>query len=170
MKKHISLLVLLENSPYARLLNERMKKHRGSGGDIFHTNTIELFNGKLAETSPLFRKGNVMVSMLYLNSIFIIDIEDEKMVWALGSGMWKWQHQPTLLGNGNILIFDNHLTGNSSQIIEFEPFSQEIVWYYRGNDKEKFFSKTCGSNQRLPNGNTLITETDFGRVFEVTRD
>ena len=170
VKKHISLLVLLENSPYARLLNERMKKHRGSGGDIFHTNTIELFNGKLAETSPLFRKGNVMVSMLYLNSIFIIDIEDEKMVWALGSGMWERQHQPTLLGNGNILIFDNHFTGNSSQLIEFEPFSQEIVWYYRGNDKEKFFSRTCGSNQRLPNGNTLITETDFGRVFEVTRD
>ena len=111
-----------------------------------------------------------MVSMLYLNSIFIIDIDSEKMVWALGSGMWKRQHQPTLLDNGNILIFDNHFTGNSSQVIEFEPFSQEIVWYYRGNDNEQFFSRTCGSNQRLPNGNTLITETDFGRVFEVTQD
>ena len=35
---------------------------------------------------------------------------------------------------------------------------------------DPFFSRTCGSNQRLPNGNTLITETDYGRVFEVTRD
>ncbi len=27
-----------------------------------------------------------------------------------------------------------------------------------------------GANQPLPNGNVLITESDFGRVFEVTRD
>jgi hypothetical protein len=27
-----------------------------------------------------------------------------------------------------------------------------------------------GSAQRLPNGNTLITESAFGRVFEVTKE
>jgi hypothetical protein len=136
VKRHISLLVLLDYSPYARLLNESIMKRKGNSADIFHTNTIELFNGELAQKSPLFRKGNVMVSMLYLNSIFIIDIDSEKMVWALGSGMWKRQHQPTLLDNGNILIFDNHFTGSSSQVIEFEPFSQEIVWCYRGDDND----------------------------------
>ena len=166
VKKHIPLLTLLENSPYARLLDEYTI---GFYGNIFHTNTLEIFDGKLVRKSHLFKTGNLMLSMLILNTIFIIDMESEKIVWAFGSGMWKRQHQPTLLNNGNILIFDNHYTKNSSQIIEFEPFTQEIVWRYRGNDNEKFFSKTCGSNQRLPNGNTLITETDFGRVFEVTR-
>ena len=166
VKKHTPLLRLLENSPYARLLDEH---EIGFYGHIFHTNTLEVFDGRLVEKSNLFKKGNLMISMLVLNTIFIIDMESEKIVWALGSGMWKRQHQPTLLGNGNILIFDNHYTKNSSQIIEFEPFTQKIVWRYQGNDNEKFFSKTCGSNQRLPNGNTLITETDFGRVFEVTR-
>ena len=29
---------------------------------------------------------------------------------------------------------------------------------------------TCGTTQRLDNGNTLITESDFGRAFEVTSD
>jgi hypothetical protein len=29
---------------------------------------------------------------------------------------------------------------------------------------------TCGTGQRLPNGNTLITESDNGRAFEVTKD
>ena len=35
---------------------------------------------------------------------------------------------------------------------------------------EKFFSALIGSNQRLPNGNTLITESDKGHVFEITRE
>ena len=34
--------------------------------------------------------------------------------------------------------------------------------------KDDFFSKSRGSVQRLPNGNTLITESDKGYVFEVT--
>ena len=111
-----------------------------------------------------------MVSMLFLDTIFIIDMESEKIVWALGSGMFKRQHQPTLLESGTMLIFNNYYTDSASQVIEFEPLTQEIVWSYRGNGTDPFFSRTCGSNQRLPNGNTLITETDYGRVFEVTRD
>jgi len=43
-----------------------------------------------------------------------------------------------------------------------------IVWEYKGDEKNKFFSLASGSCQRLPNGNTLITESDRGRVFEVT--
>jgi hypothetical protein len=31
-----------------------------------------------------------------------------------------------------------------------------------------FFSPYISGAQRLPNGNTLITEGDFGRLFEVT--
>jgi len=166
--EEFSLIDSIENSPYARLLDNDYVKKGGYYGHILHTNTLEVFDGSLSHRSPLFKTGNLMISMLILNTIFIIDLESEKIVWALGSAMWKRQHQPTLLGNGNILIFDNHYTKNASQIIEFEPFTQEIVWRYLGNDNEKFFSKTCGSNQRLLNGNTLITETDNGRAFEVT--
>ena len=38
----------------------------------------------------------------------------------------------------------------------------------RTENGEDFFSRTRGSIQRLPNGNTLITESDRGYVFEVT--
>lgn len=31
-----------------------------------------------------------------------------------------------------------------------------------------FFSKTMGTQQRLPNGNTLISEDNVGRIFQVT--
>lgn len=53
-------------------------------------------------------------------------------------------------------------------MLEFDPTSLSETWAYRGNAATPFYSRTCGSNQRLANGNTLITESDNGRAFEVT--
>jgi hypothetical protein len=169
--KHVSFFDLLLDSPYAGLINyDSIIKSGKEFGELFHANTLVVFDGKLEHISPLFKKGNIMLSSLWLSTIFIIDMENEKIVWALGSGMWTRQHQPELLDNGNILIFNNIYKKNASQILEFEPFTQKIIWDYRGDSKNFFYSQTCGSNQRLPNGNTLISETDNGRAFEVTAD
>jgi hypothetical protein len=65
-----------------------------------------------------------------------------------------------------MLIFDNGLS--RSRVIEIEPRSGRIVWSYA--PRSGFFSEYRGSNQRLPNGNTLITESDTGYVLEVTRE
>jgi outer membrane protein assembly factor BamB len=70
-----------------------------------------------------------------------------------------------VLENGNILLFDNGF--EQSRILEIDPQTNHIVWSYGPNGS--FFSETRGSNQRLPNGNTLITESDSGYVFEVTQ-
>ena len=84
--------------------------------------------------------------------------------------MWNVQHQPTVLENGNLLIFDNSEKIKNSRVIEFNPLTQEIVWSYRGDSKNTFYTGIIGSNQRLANGNTLITESETGRAFEVTGD
>ncbi len=76
------------------------------------------------------------------------------------------QHHPTLLENGNILLFDNGQ--QRSQIVEIDPLTFEVVWRYA--PKGGFLSRFRGSAQRLPNGNTLITESDRGYVFEVSPD
>ena len=138
-------------------------------GDIFHTNTVELLDGHFAERSPIFKAGNVLISVRELNVIAIVDLEAEAVVWAL-SGMWCRQHHPTMLNNGNMLLFDNLGHGGRSKVIEFDPLTQEVVWSYGTTPSEDFFSKTCGTCERLPNGNTLITESDNGRAFEVTPD
>ena len=44
----------------------------------------------------------------------------------------------------------------------------EVVWSFAGTEAVPFASATCGANQRLPNGNTLITESEGGRAIEVT--
>ena len=162
--RKVSLLDAFFRSSYASFLWNMPDR-----GDLFHTNTIELLDGSQADRSPIFGKGNVLISLKTINVIAIVDLSEEKVVWAL-AGQWLGQHQPTLLDNGNILLLDNAVAPNMSKVIEIDPFTQETVWAYRGTPENGFFTATCGSNQRLPNGNTLITESDAGRAFEVTPD
>ncbi len=75
--------------------------------------------------------------------------------------------------NGNILVFDNGSYRKwtdlpFSRVIEIDPQTNEIVWDYRDNPPYNFFSSFISGAQRLPNGNTLITEGAFGRMFQVT--
>ena len=42
------------------------------------------------------------------------------------------------------------------------------MWQYRAEKPEDFYSRAQGAAQRLPNGNTLITYSDSGLLFEVT--
>lgn len=162
--RRFSLLEAFERSPYASVLS-RMSR----SGDIFHTNTLEVLDGSLAGRSEAFRAGNLLVSVLMLDTIAVVDPDTETVVWAL-SGMWRLQHQPTVLPGGRMLVFDNKAGPGVSRVIEFDPFSQAVAWSYRGTPEAPFHSETCGSNQRLPGGNTLITESDNGRAFEVAAD
>ena len=101
-----------------------------------------------------------------------------------------------LPGEGNILVYDNGGWGgygapnpgaphgvkaaqrDYSRILEFDPITLEIVWQYTPReagflvplDANRFYSPFISSAQRLPNGNTLITEGSNGRIFEVTQN
>jgi hypothetical protein len=63
-----------------------------------------------------------------------------------------------------------------SRVIEFDPVTLKIVWEYSAATagyrprfaNYRFYSPFISSAQRLPNGNTLITEGVNGRIFEVT--
>src|SRR5262249_41522730 len=98
-----------------------------------------------------------------------------KIVWKLGPPTVAGQHAPTLLDNGNILIFDNgvHRLDDPlpfSRVIEVNPATNAIEWTYQDRPVSNFFSLRMGKAQRLPTGTTLINEASFGRFFEVTKD
>ena len=67
-----------------------------------------------------------------------------------------------------MLILDNRGHHGMSKVIEFDPFTQQTVWGYFGDEVNNFYTKSCGTAERMDNGNTLITESDSGRAFEVT--
>ena len=135
--------------------------------DVMHTNTVELLD---RDIEGFCNKGNILISVRDLDLIAVIDPEKENIVWSWGPGLLSRQHHPTLLDNGNVLIFDNGVKRGFSRIIELDPLAKKIVWEYKHNQGKIFYTHNRGSNQRLPNGNTLITEGDKGRVFEVTSD
>ena len=166
-KSSISLLKCFLNSDYSSTLrNIQLNKY---SGDIFHTNTLELIPSSASKSFPLFQEGHALISLRNLSTIAVVDLSNQKVTWAL-SGMWAYQHQPTVLSNGNILLFDNLGQEGKSKVIEFNPCTQEVVWAYRGNADNGFRTVDMGFQQRLSNGNTLITESRDGRVFEVTPD
>lgn len=161
IRERISLLRALLDSPFAPLFSP----HPASG-DILHANTIEIFDGRLASRSGLFARGNGLVSLREIDTIGIVDLQTRRFVWAR-RGPWAGQHQPTLLDSGKILLFDNQPHRRLSYVEEFDPLGESIGWRYPSAG-QFLSSEQAGTAQRLPNGNTLITESDRGRAIEVT--
>ena len=144
-------------------------------GDWPHINTVQsLPDTPLGREDRRFRAGNVLVSPRHLHRIFIIDRDCGDIVWQWGEGELLGQHQPTMLPNGTILLFDNGWgppMRGWSQVLEIAPASGEILWRYRTDPATDFWSPVGSGAQRLPNGNTLICAMNWsepGRLFEVT--
>jgi hypothetical protein len=133
--------------------------------DVFHLNSIEIIGRDLP---GLCKKGDLLISVRELDMVAIVDFERKEILWKWGEDELEAQHHPSLLDNGNILIFDNGIRKGFSRIVEVDPLAGGIVWEYRDAPSETFFSRSRGAAQRLPNGNTLVTESDRGRAFEVT--
>jgi hypothetical protein len=79
-------------------------------------------------------------------------------------------HEGRVLPNGNVLVLDNGITTQRSRVLEIEPLSRTIVWEYQGDPPEDFFTPGRGGAVRLPGGNTLITDSNAARSFEVTSE
>ena len=135
--------------------------------DIMHTNSVELLTRNVR---GLGKKGDMLLSIREIDFVGTLNVESKKMVWAWGPGILCRQHYPTVLDNGNVLIFDNGRFKGYSRILEVNPSTRRIVWDYNSDARKKFFTGGGGVVQRLPNGNTLITETNGGRAFEVTKN
>lgn len=175
IKRRISFAKMISQNKvlFDAAVNQSPRKYNfgPAAWDIFHTNTVEIIDRDVfSKNKKLFKKGDVLFCMRNMNLIGVIDVEEEKIVWSWGMNELECPHHPSLLKNGNILIFDNGLDREYSRVIELNPITEEIEWEYKGDPPKSFWSSTRGSAQRLPNGNTLIAESDRGRVFEITRD
>jgi len=118
--------------------------------------------------------GDIVVSFRTISTVIIIDRKTGEIIWKLGAPPLSAQHAPTPLSNGNLLLFDNgpHRLDHPmtfSRVIEVDLATKEIVWTYQAKYLHEFYSPRISNAQRLPNGNTLICEGDFGRLFEVTQ-
>ncbi|MDR1540493.1 MAG: aryl-sulfate sulfotransferase [Clostridiales bacterium] len=118
--------------------------------------------------------------------------EEGKIGWIIGQHHFHLIPQG-LPGEGDFLVFDNGGAGgyglpnasskdgrnnvirDHSRILQFDPITLNVTWQYTHSeaghsflDASKFYSSFISSAQRLPNGNTLITEGADGRLLEVS--
>jgi hypothetical protein len=167
-----------------------IKQVNAAGEQMWHWKAIDHLDPKLFSLNSHFDRehwplinsvtmlqdGNILASLRSVSAVIIIERTSGDVLWHLDDNVVAQQHCASELDNGNILIFDNgtHRKNSSatiSRVIEVSRSTREVVWQYLDKSMPMaFFSPFMGGAQRLRNGNTLITEAMFGRVFEVTKE
>ncbi|SCX81305.1 arylsulfotransferase family protein [Thiohalorhabdus denitrificans] len=174
--KKISLVEAFNASEEYRRLLWRIPYY--SLEDPLHTNGVDYLDEEAAERLsrkvPEAAEGQVLLSFRELagGALALLDPETEEVVWAL-RGPWLSQHDPDILPNGNLLLFDNrgHFgPGDRSRIAEVDPSTGGVVWAFSGDEERPLESRIRGAQQPLDNGNILITESNGGRLLEITPD
>jgi hypothetical protein len=154
---------------------------RSTTSDPTHANDVEIVGADFARWHDFAEPGDILVSLRTSDAIILIDPASRAVKWAL-TGPFLRQHDPDLLADGTISIFDNRtdrgqhnhavrLTERQifgySRILRFDPGSQKILWQYQGTEQEPFYTSIQGDHQVLPNGNVLVAEAEAGRIFEI---
>jgi len=136
--------------------------------DPFHTNSLWLLTpAEAARLGDSFRAGDALVSMAMLDTIAIFDIEKGVTRWSQ-QGPFGMQHGPRPTLDGGIVLFNNFLTAARSSVLTLDPRSRRVLREYTGPKSKPLFSRRSGRIQVLPNGNTLVVETEGGRALEIT--
>jgi hypothetical protein len=182
--KPIALLEALRDSPYAPMLEalgDSNKPELTSGLTLhealerdrrrepLHANTVKVLRRNQAPRFPDFKAGQVLLTFRNLDAIAVLDPRTRAMVWA-ARGPWQGPHDAQFLDNGCLLIYDNLGSNHSTRVLEYDPRTQAMPWSYPERHHPPFLSMERGMGQRLPNGNTLIVNSQGGEIWEVTAD
>lgn len=119
--------------------------------------------------------GDLILSFRNISTVIMVERGSGRIKWKLGAPPLSGQHAPHILANGHMLLFDNgpHRLDETfpfSRVLEIEVATKAILWKYQEAILQNFFSPRISNAVRLPNGNTLINEGNFGRFFEVTQE
>lgn len=102
--------------------------------------------------------GNTIISLRNFN--FVVEVDTQgSVVRTYGEGLFKAQHDPEILPNGNLLVASHN---RPQKAIEIDP-NEKVVWDFKVLGEENYPLRDAN---RLPNGNTLITGTK--KIVEVT--
>lgn len=118
-------------------------------------------------------EGLVLMSLRTTSGLIAVNKASGAVQWHIPPEVVSHQHAPVPLDNGRVLVFDNgNFRAGShvafTRVVEVDPHTHQVAWQYTDETVNLFYSPFMGNAQRLPNGNTHITESSTGRLFEVT--
>jgi hypothetical protein len=105
--------------------------------------------------------GNTLISPRNFNFIDEVDPQGS-VVRTIGEGRLRFQHDPEMLSNGNILVVNLR---RHHRAVEIDPKTGNVVWQFVMSEWNTWPVRDA---DRLPNGNTLITGAT--KIVEVTTE
>lgn len=171
----INLLEAFVGTPYLRAFRKHYIETWDGKHDKFdmtHTNSVMRLDASIAAAFPMFKEGDLLVSIKNMNMIAVLRPETRKVIWAI-QGDWRMQHKAVFNHDGNIVLFDNSGTTGRSRGVMIDPATHFMVWEYSHNDK--LLCPVKSSAQQLPNQNWMIVEAmnvqnKFAHVIELSPD
>ena len=168
-EKQIPLLNAFFDTPYEEYLYASGNNIRNIGA-----NSIVILEKDIADKFPLFKAGDILVSLGGINTLAVIDPESGKVRWA-GRGVFRRQYDASFISDGTIMVYDtsgyyDSTKINRERILQIDPANQAVRWVYIDEEKNSITTKMSGTAQKLPNGNVMFTEDDAGQLTEVTPD
>ena len=151
--------------------------------DWSHCNTVKLlqdytYNGHTYEVVLLLLSRE-------LDTFYMIDYPGGNIIWSCGQHgtfgrrepplepLFNRAHEIEMLENGNFVLFDNSPNRPFNKIsraleIAADPVAGTAEEAWSWTDPEKYiFNGWGGDADRLPNGNTMLTDVEGGRLIEV---
>lgn len=113
------------------------------------------------------RRGNVVLSLHYLNQVISISSDFQKLEWRLGgvrgtipvSDPFSGQHSVQEIETGHILLFDNGIertVERYSRALELELVGDSCRKSWEWRPEKDNWAVVISSARRLPNGNTMV--------------
>jgi hypothetical protein len=136
-------------------------RRQGPESDWTHMNDVDRLDN-----------GNVQVSIRNFDVVLEIDPETDEIENVVGEpddhAVMNEQHNPMRIAGGTVLIADSSHGGptGADRVVEVDAATDEIVWRYDGTGSGSKLQWPRDAD-RLPNGNTLITDSRNNRVIEI---
>ncbi|MEM9554737.1 MAG: arylsulfotransferase family protein [Acidobacteriota bacterium] len=160
--------------------------------DIFHSNTIAVLGDPAFDGAPpgaagvdtddgpgeqialgearhrvrqLFAPGRLLLSLREIDTLALLDLDDETIVWAQ-RGPWMAQHEPVPIAGERLLLFDNRGgTDRHSRVLLWDLVREEIAWSF---EHPRIHSPLAGTVATLgAAGHLLVTASGQGRALEL---
>jgi len=145
--------------------------------DPIHLNDIQPVPGD----GPYWRAGDLLISLRNLSLLLLYRPPTGKVVWSRGLP-WRFQHDVSVLDDHRISVFDNHWRFAWDQPEQAEPDGTNRMLVYdfatdqvseplaRAFRDLNIHTRAQGRATPLPGGDTMVEETELGRVVRLAAD